>query len=41
MVRDKLYTPLTGQEIDEELEEETPEEETPEEEDEEWEEEVE
>ena len=41
MVRDKLYTPLTCQEIDEELEEETPEEETPEEEGEEWEEEVE
>jgi len=41
MVRDKLYTPLTCQEIDEEFEEETPEEETPEEEGEEWEEEVE
>ena len=41
MVADILYTPLTGQEIDEEFEEETPEEKTPEEEGEEWEEEVE
>ena len=32
MVADILYTPLTGQEIDEEFEEETPEEKTPEEE---------
>ena len=42
MVRDKLCTPVTGQELGEEFEEETPEEEMPEEEEgEEWEEEVE
>ena len=41
MVRDKLYTSLTGQTLGEEFEEETPEEETPEGEGEEWEEEVE
>ena len=39
MVGDKLYTPLTCQELGEEFEEETPEEEIPEEEEgEEWEE---